>query len=288
MEAALWRNLPFLLRRAVVSSAEDGVFSLAKGAAYSSLLSFFPILTSAAAILVQVRAEFVAQQIAGFLSEVLPPGTDQVVMMQFRLRGPKPVGLLIAANILSIWAASSIIKSLIDGFHMAYRVPKGRDFFHNTAVAMALVLAGVLPFAAASALLIFGEQAESVVLNWFKVDPLLNPLATVWEALYRFARFVVAIAAMIWLSTIVYYFAPYRKQTFRMVIPGAVLATILWVGATLGFSWYVRNVSNYNVLYGSIGTGIALLVWMYLLSAIAMLGCEFNAEYERMLALETK
>jgi membrane protein len=67
-----------------------------------------------------------------------------------------------------------------------------------------------------------------------------------------------------------------------------VLATILWVGATLGFSWYVRNVSNYNVLYGSIGTGIALLVWMYLLSAIAMLGCEFNAEYERMLALETK
>jgi membrane protein len=287
MEAALWRNLPFLLRRAVVSSAEDGVFSLAKGAAYSSLLSFFPILTSAAAILVQVRAEFVAQQIAGFLSEVLPPGTDQVVMMQFRLRGPKPVGLLIAANILSIWAASSIIKSLIDGFHMAYRVPKGRDFFHNTAVAMALVLAGVLPFAAASALLIFGEQAESVVLNWFKVDPLLNPLAAVWEALYRFARFVVASAAMIWLSTIVYYFAPYRKQKFRMVLPGAVLATILWVGATLGFSWYVRNVSNYNVLYGSIGTGIALLVWMYLLSAIAMLGCEFNAEYERMLGLET-
>ncbi len=92
---------------------------------------------------------------------------------------------------------------------------------------------------------------------------------------------------MIWLSTIVYYFAPYRKQRFRMVLPGAVLATILWVGATLGFGWYVRNVSNYNVLYGSIGTGIALLVWMYLLSAIAMLGCEFNAEYERMLALET-
>jgi membrane protein len=209
-------------------------------------------------------------------------------MMQFRLRGPKPVGLLIAANVLAIWAASSIIKSLIDGFHMAYRVPKGRDFFHNTAVAMGLVLAGVLPFAAASALLIFGQQLESVVLNWFKVDPLLNPLAAVWEALYRFARFVVAIAAMIWLSTIVYYYAPYRKQKFRMVIPGAVLATILWVGATLGFSWYVRNVSNYNVLYGSIGTGIALLVWMYLLSAIAMLGCEFNAEYERMLALETK
>ena len=285
--AEIWRNLPFLLRRALVSSAEDGVFSIAKGAAYSSLLSFFPILTSAAAILVQVRAEFVARQIAGFLSEVLPPGTDQVVMTQFQLRGPKPVGLLIAANVLSVWAASSIVKSLIDGFHAAYRVPKGRPFFHNTAVAMSLVLAGVLPFAAASALLIFGEQAESVVLNWFRVDPLLNPFASVWESLYRFARFAVATGAMICLTTIVYYFAPYRKQRFRMVLPGALLATTLWVTATLGFSWYVRNVSNYNVLYGSIGTGIALLVWMYLLSAIAMLGCEFNAEYERMLGLQT-
>ena len=58
----------------------------------------------------------------------------------------------------------------------------------------------------------------------------------------------------------------------------------MWLGATSGFAWYIRNITNYNVLYGSIGTGIALLVWMYVLAAIAILGCEFNAEYERMLA----
>ena len=52
--------------------------------------------------------------------------------------------------------------------------------------------------------------------------------------------------------------------------------------ATLGFSWYVRHITNYNLLYGSIGTGIALLIWMYLLAIIALFGCEFNAERERM------
>ena len=63
--------------------------------------------------------------------------------------------------------------------------------------------------------------------------------------------------------------------------PGAVLATLLWLLATSGFGWYVRHVANYNVVYGSIGAGIALLVWMYLMAAIALIGCEFNAEYER-------
>jgi len=66
-------------------------------------------------------------------------------------------------------------------------------------------------------------------------------------------------------------------------IPGAILATVLWLAATSGFGWYVRHVGNYNVMYGSIGAGIALLVWMYLTAAIALIGCEFNAEYERSL-----
>ena len=284
--AGLWRNLPFLLRRTIVAAGEDGCFSIAKGAAYSSLLSFFPILTSAATILVQVRAEFVRAQITGFLTQVLPPGTESAVTLQFASRGGKPIGLLIAANLLALWAASSVIKSLIEGFHAAYRVPRDRSFFHQSGVAILLVFAAGFPFAIASALILFGQETEGQVLQWFKVDPILNPLADVWEFFSRIARYVVAIAATISLTTILYYFGPYRRQWLTRVIPGAVFATILWTAATWGFGLYVRNVSNYNVLYGSIGSGIALLVWMYLLSVIAILGCEFNAEYERMLAIE--
>lgn len=284
--AGLWRNLPFLLRRTVVAAGEDGCFSIAKGAAYSALLSFFPTLTSAATILVQFRAEFVRAQITGFLSEVLPPGTQTAVSLQFTSRGGKPIELLVAANLLALWAASSVVKSLIEGFHAAYRVPRDRTFLHQSGVAILIVLAASLPFIVASALILFGQETEGQVLQWFKVDPILNPLAELWDFLSRIARYVVAIAATISLTTILYYYGPYRKQRLARVIPGAIFATVLWTGATAGFGWYIRNVTNYNVLYGSIGSGIALLVWMYLLSIIAILGCEFNAEYERMLAIE--
>jgi membrane protein len=60
-----------------------------------------------------------------------------------------------------------------------------------------------------------------------------------------------------------------------------MLASSGWLLATMGFGWYVRNIGHYNVMYGSVGAGIALLVWMYLMAVIALIGCEFNAEYER-------
>jgi membrane protein len=81
---------------------------------------------------------------------------------------------------------------------------------------------------------------------------------------------------------VLYYAAPERKQRFRQVLPGATLATVLWLVATLVFGWYVRYVVNYNVLYGGVGAGLALLVWMYMLAVILLLGCEFNAEGEKM------
>lgn len=286
--ASLWRNIPFLLRRTVVSAANDHCFSIAKGAAYSSLLSFFPILSTAAALLVETRTEFAMGQITSFLAEVLPPGTEQAVLTQFRHRGPRPIVLVITAILLSVWAASSVVKSLIEGFHHAYRVPRQRTFVHETGVAMGLVLASAIPFVLASGLVLFGQEIERHVLLSLEIDPLFTPLADLWETLSRIARYTVAVAATTSLTMILYYFGPYRKQKLRLVVPGAVLATMLWMGATLGFGWYVRNVSDYNLLYGSIGTGIALLVWMYLMSAIAILGCEFNAEYERMMSFESK
>src|SRR5689334_14330439 len=81
------RTVLWLLRRSLVAAFDDGCFSIAKGAAYSALLSFFPVLTSAATILVQTRAEFVSRTLEDFLSEVVPPGTEDLVMRQFRVTG---------------------------------------------------------------------------------------------------------------------------------------------------------------------------------------------------------
>ncbi len=276
------RTIPYLLRRSLISAFDDGCFSTAKGAAYSALLSFFPVLTTAATVLVQTKADFVANTVEKFLSEVVPPGTEDLVMHQFRVRGDRPIFLLVVAVLVSLWAASGVIKSLMEGFQAIYRIPRNRGYLHQTGVAVALVLLSAVPLLAASILILFGGQAERAVLAWAKVDPLWMPLAWVWELVSRVARYGLALGTTVLVTSSLYYFGPKREQHWWAVWPGALLATILWLLATSAFGWYVRHVANYNLMYGSIATSIALLVWMYLMAAIAMLGCEFNAQYERL------
>ncbi|HUB79517.1 MAG TPA: YihY/virulence factor BrkB family protein [Bryobacteraceae bacterium] len=275
------RNFFWLLHRSIFAAFGDGCLGIAKGAAYSALLSFFPILTSAATILVQTRAEFVSRFLAETLDQIVPPGSEGLVMQQFRVTGARPISLLIVAFLISIWAASGVIKSLMEGFQIVYRVPRSRRFLQTQGVAVAMVLLAAFPLVCATALVLFGTQVESTMLAWLKVDPILSPLSGLMRAVSRGARYLLAFATTVAVTCTLYLFGPYRRQRWRFVWPGAVVATVFWLLATTGFAWYVRNMGHYNVMYGSIGAGIALLVWMYLMAVIALIGCAFNAEYER-------
>jgi membrane protein len=275
------RILVWLLHRSVFAAFDDGCLGIAKGAAYSALLSFFPVLTSAATILVQTRAEFVSKTLEDALSQIVPPGTENLVVQQFRVTGARPVSLLVVAGLISIWAASGVIKSLMEGFQAAYRIPRSRPFLQTQGVAIGIVLLCVLPLACATVLIVFGAQVESTVLHWMRLDPVLTTLSEATRLISRGARYLLAFVTTVLVTCTLYFFGPYRRQRWRYVWPGAVLATLFWLLATAGFAWYVRNIGHYNVMYGSIGAGIALLVWMYLMAVIALIGCEFNAEYER-------
>jgi len=275
------RSFGRLLRGSLVSAFDDNCLAIAKGAAYSALLSFFPVLTSAATILVQSGVPFVSSTLERALAQIVPPGSEGLVVQQFRITGARPISLLVVAGLISLWAASGVIKSLIEGFQAAYRVPRNRSFLRGNFVAISLVLLAAAPLVAATMMIVFGNQVEKIVLNWMKVDPRLNPLTFGWKLVSKLARWTVAFLTTILVTTLLYYFGPNRKQRWALVWPGAVLATVLWMLTTSGFAWYVRNIGRYNLMYGSIGAGIALLVWMYLVALIALLGCEFNAEYER-------
>ena len=278
----MWKHLPYLLRRTLLAALDDGLFAIAKGAAYSALLSFFPVLTTAATLLVQTNAQLVSLTLQKFLSEAVPPGTEEIVIRQFQVKGARPLALLIVAIVVAVWAASGVIKSLIDGFQAAYRVPRSRPAVRQILLSMALVLLAAVPLLGASLSVLFGGQIENTVMQWMKVDPILNPFAWVWEWMSRVARILLALTTTTLLNCTLYYFGPYRQQRWSTVWRGAILASALWLPVTAAFGWYVRNMAHYNVLYGSVGTSIALLVWMYLMAAIALVGCEFNAEWERM------
>ncbi len=271
-----------VVRRAFIAGHEDGCFGIAKAAAYSALLSFFPVLTSVTAILVQANAEAVSRVMSQFLFEVVPPGTEDLIEYQFKMRGAHPVSLPIIAILLSVWAASGLMASLMEGFQAAYRIPSGRHFVKQRIVAIVLVFVAAVPAIGASALVLFGDRTERWVLGSLGLlgsrDELIGLLA--WIG--KLVRFGIALGAVAFVTAAAYYIGPSRPQEWRKVWPGAIMATFFWLLVTLAFSWYVRNLANYNLLYGSIGGVIALLVWMYLLAVIALVGCEYNAEQERM------
>ncbi len=280
------RRYFLILWRALVSTYQDGCIGTAKGAAYSALLAFFPMLTTAATILLQFRAEFVSKQIYTFLSEILPPGTEDLVFYYFAVRGKHPFLLPITGMAVSLWAASGLAVTLMEGFQAVYGIAKARSFLPQRLVALSLVVSAVIPVLAASVLVLFGNRIEAWVAGWLGLLPAGTDLRGGLYVLGTTMRYAVALGAIILGASILYHYGPNRKQRWSSVWRGGVLATALWFAATLFFGWYVRHIANYNVLYGSIAAVILLLVWMYVLAVIAFIGCEFNKEWEKAEAVQ--
>ncbi len=278
----------WLLRRALNAAYEDNCFGIAKGAAYSFLLSLFPVLTTITSILIQANAQAVVNVIRTFIGQVVPPGTAEIILSRLHEKGAKPISLSIVAILLSLWAGSGAMISLMEGFQAAYRIPSGRPFLKQRGMAIFLVLIAAFPSVGASSLIIFGNRLETQFIHWIGVADIRPSVELAW----RIARYVLAFCTTTFVTGLLYFFGPNHRpepkrvkgvtaSRFLRVWPGAFVATVLWLLATAGFAWYVGH-ANYNIVYGSIGTVIVLLIWLYLIACIALIGCEFNAERERV------
>jgi membrane protein len=264
-----------ILREAFFRSISDGCFSIAKGAAYSLILTFFPTMLVLAWLLAGSRTTAaLMREITHGLGRVLPPTVSQSALQFFASDPQRPMQLIIISALIGLLAATGVMSSFMQGFRAAYRIRTQWSFWKEELVATALVFLVGTPMLAATALVVFGTQVQS----WL-VDELGAPalVSAAWAAM----RWVVAIVTGTVVLSIIYYVGPNREERFHWVFPGALLATLAWVGTTAGFGWYVQNVAQYTGIYGSLGTAIALLVWMYLLAAIVMLGAQFNAVHER-------
>ena len=287
----------WLLRRAFLAAYEDNCFGIAKGAAYSFMLSLFPVLTALASILIHVRAQAVVHVMATFIAQVVPPGTEDLILSRLPEHPGRNLSLPVLALLVSVWAGSGAMISLMEGFQAAYRIPSSRPFLQQRAMAIFLIFIAAVPAVAASSLIIFGDHSTRTFLHWIRGTPEVSEISAPLELAWRIGRYAVAVCTTTFVTGLLYYFGPnYRpemqcapgkaKSRFMRVWPGAFLFTVLWLIATAGFAWYVgHRISSYNVFYGSIGAVIVLLIWLYLVACVALLGCEFNAERERVDAL---
>ena len=263
-----WR----LFRLAIWRSFEHDAFATAKGGAYSSILTFFPFLLVLGSVMATIRrGEVYVREISHALDSILPAGSA-TALSYLRGSSNRPVGLLVTTSLLTLWTASGVIISWMDGFRRAYQLPKTWGLVQERLIAVSLVLMAGLPLTFSTILVAFGSRIETRVL--FYIGHEFGPVVFL---LWVVIRWLIAILTSIAVIQLIYHNAVPRTQPWHTVLPGAVLATALWLLSTAGFGWYLQHYANYSIIYGSLGVAIALLVWMYLISLVVLIGAEFNA-----------
>ena len=147
-------------------------------------------------------------------------------------------------------------------------------FWQRRLRSLLLIPLSLVPFVLASALVVFGH----FITAWlaFQLLPFARPPIYFLAVLIRWT---VALAGSVGIVALIYHMGTPMRQPWRQVLPGAALSTILWFLSTLAFGWYVTRFANYSQVYGSLGAGIALLFWLYIISFTVFYGAEFNAEY---------
>jgi membrane protein len=261
-----------LLRLAFWRAFEHDAFAIAKASAYSSILTFFPALVVVGSVLATShKTEAYLREISYAVGRILPAGSATAVAY---LKGTtqRSVGLLVTTSLLSLWTASGVMISWMEGFRRSYQLPKIWGLFKERMIAFALVILAGIPLTFATILVAFGSRIETRVL--FHLGHEFGPyILLLWTAV----RWLIAGLTSIAVIALIYHNAVPRTQPWHSVLPGATLATALWFGATALFGWYLQRYADYSIIYGSLGVGIALLVWMYMISLIILVGAEFNA-----------
>src|SRR5277367_5623513 len=261
-----------LLRLAFWRAFQHDAFSIAKASAYSSILTFFPALLVVGSVLATWRkgAPYL-REISYALSRILPAGSN-AAMTFLRSAAQRPVGLLVTASLLTLWTASGVMISWMEGFRRCYELPKIWGLVKERLIAFALVILAGTPLTFATILVASGSRIERNILFHLNQEFGLYVLL-MWTAI----RWLIATLTSIAVIALIYHNAVPRTQPWHSVLPGATLATVMWFLSTALFGWYLQNYADYSIIYGSLGAAIALLVWMYLISLVILVGAEFNA-----------
>jgi membrane protein len=277
LETRDWRQT---LKRSLKSfQANRGTMSAAALAFYW-FLAIFPAMIAVVGFLglVEMSPSFLPAVQDG-ISTLLPGDAADVLIeaISNAQRGSAGASLFVALLGLAValWSASSGMVGLQEAMDVAYGVPQSRKFVKKRAVALLLVLATGVLGGIACALLVFGDPIGDLVRDAFPVGDLF---LVIWNVI----RWVGTLLALTTLFALFYFLGPNREtRSWKWVSPGGLLATLIWILASLAFSFYVSSFGSYGETYGSLAGVIVLVLWLYITGLAVVLGATLNAELER-------
>lgn len=273
------------VRLAYWNAFQHDVLNTAKAAAYSAIFALFPALIVVAALVTFLPyAAPLRYQLALFFNRVLPTSVAPLLEHYFISARSSQEGVLavLGTVLVSVTGAAGVLGTLMEGFRRAYLLTDEswgagwRGQLRRFGWSVLLVPISLVPLTVASLLIVFGHFLLPALRHLLPVA--LTSTVLLVATLVRWAGAVAVMVAV--LMCIFRYGLPVRPP-WRRVLPGAVFAAATWFVSTLAFGWYVTNVGNYSRTYGSLGTGVVLLLWLFLTGFTVLCGAELNAELGR-------
>ncbi len=259
--------------RAVLNTLRGASLLNAQAVAFNLFLAFFPALLFLAGML--AYADPGLEDLLQGLQVVLPPGSRRAVVTSLLELSENPARLLVVGSIGTVMLGSNLMFSLARILTSISHCEDSRGFWRRQFLAFAMVLATVVPWVAVSLLVILGKFVRAWLIERVGVE-LSRPLELLWTAGYYS---LAAITTVLILAALYHFLGPEWRHRWDDVLPGAVVAVVLWWIVTSGFGYYVRRLAIYDAIYGGFAATIGLLIWMYLSAVVILIGAQFNAEW---------
>jgi membrane protein len=269
-----WKKL---LRESCRQFLEDGIPDHSAMLAFYFLLALFPLLLILIPMLgVFVQTHYAEQAVHQYIESVLPgPAADLINRTLGEVQSDSGMFRLSFAVLFLWWSASHGVLGTIQGLNIAYGVREERPLWKKymvasilTVVTMVLIIFGLL-------VLSYGGRLSAFLVRQIGFSGFIGG---VWQLL-GWALFL-AMAFVVF--NIFYVYAPsVRHRRWNWLMPGTVIAVLLWLCVSIGFRLYLAYFDNYTWIYGSIGAVIILLLWFYFLGISLLFGAEVNCEIEK-------
>jgi membrane protein len=248
---------------------------------FYGLLALFPALAALVSIYGLFAEPATIQDHLNLLSGVLPGGALEVISEQVKRITSKGSGTLgfafFSGLAISLWSANAGVKAVFDALNVAYDEEEKRGFIALNLRSLAFTLGMILfVLVAVGAIVVI-----PVLLDFIG-------LGQVTEWIISLARWPVLLGAIVLVLAVLYRYGPSRDTAqWRWISAGSLVAAVVWVAASMLFSWYVANFGNYNETYGSLGAVIGFMTWMWLSTTVVLVGAELNAEIEHQTVHDT-
>lgn len=260
------------LQKMLAQITDNNTSERAASVSYSLILAVFPTVIFFFTLIPFITfIPNLEEQIMGFFQRLLPGDTFSTIDTTIRdiINRPRS-GVLSFGFLLALYSATSGLVALMQAFNSSYHSNERRGFFKVRLVAIGLTFTLAFALILAVVVLIIGGIISDYLLHF----GLLNNV--IFINLLAIGRYLVVFAVFVGAVSVIYRYGPDVTMKWVFITPGSVTASLLIVLTTLGFSFYVSNFGSYNKVYGSIGTLIALMIWINLIALLLILGFEMN------------